>query len=84
MPSDAGTQTLMIPFEAIQVDKSVAVITKETCIGCGLCTSECPESAIELIQREKAVSPPATIMEMGATVLMEKGRLEAFMELNNS
>ncbi len=72
------------PVEAINVDESIAVITKETCIGCGLCTSECPENAIEMIRREEAVSPPATVMEMGASVLMEKGRLEAFMALNKS
>jgi electron transport complex protein RnfB len=72
------------PVEAIQIEDGTAVVTKETCIGCGLCTSECPEESIVMKKREESVAPPATVLEMGANVLMEKGRLEAFMELNNS
>lgn len=71
------------PVEAISIDDAATVDTS-ICIGCGLCVSECPEDAIKMVQREAPVNPPATIVEMGAQVLVEKGRLEAFMELNNS
>ena len=70
------------PVDAIELEDSVAAVREDRCIGCGLCASTCPESAISLIPRQDRVDPPATIQEMGARVLTEKGRLEDYLSLN--
>ena len=72
------------PVEAATIENDIATINSITCIGCGLCVSECPEDAIQMKLRENPVLPPATVAEMGAQVLIEKGRLEEYLELNNS
>ncbi len=71
------------PVDAVLLDET-ADINQETCIGCGLCISECPENAIQMKIRDNFTLPPATVVEMGAQVLIEKGRFEAYLELNNS
>lgn len=70
------------PVAAVELTDSVAEVQEERCIGCGLCVSTCPEAAISMLPRQHPVSPPATIQEMGARVLAEKGRLEAYLKLN--
>jgi Na+-translocating ferredoxin:NAD+ oxidoreductase subunit B len=72
------------PVEAVELTDATAVVREERCIGCGLCASTCPEAAISMIPRRNAVAPPATIQEMGAKVLTEKGRLEEYVKLNKS
>ncbi len=72
------------PVEAVTLSDDTAGIDHTICIGCGLCVSECPDDAITMKQRATPVDPPATVMKMGAQVLMEKGRFEAYLELNNS
>lgn len=39
------------PVEAITIDqdKNIAIIDKDTCIGCGLCEPECPQNVIDLV-----------------------------------
>jgi hypothetical protein len=41
----------------------------------------CPIGAVELVERKQIPSIPATIQEMGAKVLQEKGRLDAFLKI---
>jgi len=72
------------PVEAIAIDDGIAVADRDKCIGCGVCASACPEEAISMKERKEFVAPPNTMIEMGAQILMEKGRLEEFMELNKS
>ena len=69
------------PMKAIEIKDDVAVVNVEECIGCGLCVTGCPTGAIELVERKQIPSIPATIMEMGAKVLQEKGRLDAFLKI---
>jgi Na+-translocating ferredoxin:NAD+ oxidoreductase subunit B len=72
------------PMKAIEIKNDIAVIHVEECIGCGLCVTGCPTGAIELTERKQIPSIPATIKEMGAKVLQEKGRLEAFLKVMQS
>jgi len=72
------------PMKAIEMKDDVAVVNVEECIGCGLCVTGCPTGAIELTERKQLPSIPSSIKEMGAKVLQEKGRLDAFLKIMQS
>jgi len=68
--------------KAICMEEEVAMVEPEKCIGCGLCVSTCPTDAISMVERDHVPPIPETGAQLGGQVLMEKGRLEAFLELN--
>jgi len=70
------------PVAAIELIDETAKVEEERCIGCGLCVSACPQSAMSMVARQDSIFPPATIQEMGMRVLTEKGRLEDYLSLN--
>jgi Na+-translocating ferredoxin:NAD+ oxidoreductase subunit B len=72
------------PAKAIEMKEDVAVVNVAECIGCGLCVSGCPTGAIELMERKQSPSLPGNFKEMGAKVLLEKGRLDAFLKVMQS
>ena len=72
------------PMKAIEIKDDIAIVNVQECIGCGLCVTGCPAGAIKLIERKQLPSIPATIREMGAKVLQEKGRLDAFLKIMQS
>jgi electron transport complex protein RnfB len=57
-----------------------AKVAAEKCIGCGLCISGCPASAIEFKERASIPETPNSAQEMAMKILGEKGKLEAFMK----
>ncbi|KFZ45184.1 hypothetical protein DS62_09590 [Smithella sp. SC_K08D17] len=67
-------------MKAIEMKDDVAFVNTKECIGCGLCVTGCPAEAIKLVERKQIPSIPATVREMGAKVLQEKGRLDAFQQ----
>lgn len=72
------------PVQAIsEEDEGVAVDTQR-CIGCGLCVSVCPTTALELVRREPVPVIPASGRELMGMILVEKGRLEEFIKVNQS
>lgn len=72
------------PVSAIAEDGEVVAVDAGLCIGCGLCVSVCPSDALQMTRREEPPVTPASGREMMGAVLMEKGRLEAFMKMNRS
>ncbi|MFZ2399015.1 MAG: TetR family transcriptional regulator C-terminal domain-containing protein [Smithella sp.] len=68
------------PMKAIEMKGDIAFVNTKECIGCGLCVTGCPAEAIKLVERKQIPSIPATVREMGAKVLQEKGRLDAFQQ----
>jgi electron transport complex protein RnfB len=72
------------PVKAIEEAGEVVAVDDDRCIGCGLCVSVCPTEALQMVRRDPAPATPATGRELMGTILMEKGRLEEFMKLNQS
>jgi Fe-S-cluster-containing hydrogenase component 2 len=72
------------PMKTIEMKDGVAVVNADNCIGCGLCVSGCPMDAIVLEERKQLPAIPGTVMEMGAKVLQEKGRIDAFLKIMQS
>lgn len=70
------------PLGAIEVVDEVAVVNRDRCIGCALCVTGCDVDAMELERREDLPQTPATMKEMGLTILERRGKLEEFIEVN--
>ncbi|NPV58542.1 MAG: 4Fe-4S binding protein [Actinobacteria bacterium] len=60
---------------AVSVEDGIAVVDGARCIGCGLCVRNCPSCALEVVEREGWREPAADVVELGVTVLKERGRL---------
>lgn len=70
------------PVKAIADAGETVVVDAERCIGCGLCVSVCPTEALQMSRRDNPPVTPTSGRELMGKVLMEKGRLEEFMKLN--
>ncbi len=66
---------------AISVIDGVAQIDETKCIGCGLCSSGCPEHAIEMTRRKDYSEPPPSGIEQLRIIAEEKGVLDTLPEL---
>lgn len=44
-----GSCVNVCEFNAIHIEKGVAVVDKEACVACGKCVKECPKNLIELV-----------------------------------
>jgi Na+-translocating ferredoxin:NAD+ oxidoreductase subunit B len=59
---------------AIKIEDKGTVITKEKCIGCGLCASTCPTGSITMVKKSPAEAPPIFSREMELLQAMGKER----------
>ena len=55
--------------EALALEGDKVVQAAERCIGCGLCISACPSGALQLVARDAAPVPPATLAELTAAMI---------------
>ncbi|MDY6794030.1 MAG: 4Fe-4S dicluster domain-containing protein [Actinomycetota bacterium] len=62
-------------MSAITVDDDRATIDVGKCIGCGLCASHCPSGAVEIFERDDWKVPASNIVELGVSILKERGKL---------
>ena len=59
-------------MEALSLVNDVATVDYDRCIGCGVCVSKCPSSAIELKKKQHEYVPPKNHERMYQKILLEK------------
>lgn len=69
------------PMDAIELDDTMR-ITRDRCIGCGVCIGACPVDIIELRQKEEQDQyvPPKDIVEMHKIIAKEGGNLKKILQ----
>jgi Fe-S-cluster-containing hydrogenase component 2 len=53
-------------------DKEISVVDSSRCLGCGICTTVCPNEAIALKKKENVVIPPGTGEDMYEVIMSNK------------
>ncbi|MDY2937366.1 MAG: 4Fe-4S binding protein, partial [Fusicatenibacter sp.] len=56
-------------FDAIHVEKGVAVVDPEQCKACGACVKACPKNLIDLIPYDQSVVVACRSMDKGKAVM---------------
>lgn len=63
-----GTCVKVCNFNAIKVEKGVAVVKYEKCVACGMCVSSCPQNLIRLIPSDSDVWVGCNSHDKGSVV----------------
>lgn len=70
------------PMKAIEMRGDAVAVIESRCIGCGLCVTGCPTSALALVNRAAPSHPVcSSSRDLGMKVLQEKGRLDDFLKI---
>lgn len=64
-----------MPVRAINLG-DIAVVSRDKCLGCGLCANACSEEAITIHLREDREEPFNRVTEMGMAIL--EGKKKSF------
>ena len=59
-------------MDALSIDADYSSVDLDRCIGCGVCVSTCPNSAIELKRKDSNYVPPKNSEAMYKKILMER------------
>jgi Fe-S-cluster-containing hydrogenase component 2 len=61
-------------MDAIRMEDGTAVVSRDNCIGCGLCVSTCPEDAVKLEAKsdEERQVPPPSFSEALKAIAMQR------------
>jgi ferredoxin len=73
-----GTCVDRCNVHAIKIDNERTVISREKCIGCGLCASSCPTGSITMASKSPAEAPAIFSREMEMLQAMGKERGKKF------
>jgi ferredoxin len=57
-------------------EEGVAKAIKDCCLGCGLCSSVCPEDAISMIQRSNPPEPYNSGKDLLLDIAKDKNKLD--------
>jgi len=69
-------------MEAITVENKSAILDLDRCIGCGLCVTTCPTSALKLLKKAKETIPPTNAAMLYINILKEKyGKKKMIMKM---
>jgi Fe-S-cluster-containing hydrogenase component 2 len=62
--------------EAIALDRDVAIVDAERCIGCGVCVTGCPNEAatLERLPEARITPPPADLEAWGEERLRKRDK----------
>jgi H+/Na+-translocating ferredoxin:NAD+ oxidoreductase subunit B len=71
--STCGTCLERCQMDALMENKEANEIDLARCIGCGLCVATCPESAIEMVQKQGAPKPASHYFHNLTTVARGRG-----------
>ena len=70
--SGCGTCIDRCQMQALKFINDISIVNRDRCIGCGLCVTTCPSEAIQLQPKDKEMTPPATLDELYAKIMVEK------------
>lgn len=63
-----GNCTKACKFDAIHVENGVAVVDRNSCVGCGACAEVCPKSIIKMLPESQLVMPACSNTQKGNIV----------------
>ena len=56
-----------------------AVVSKEACIGCGVCVHKCPTDSLTLVQKDEVSDSPKNVRDYGMRYMADRKRGEPLL-----
>lgn len=64
-----GDCTKVCDFDAIHIVNGIAVVDRDSCVGCGLCAKACPKFVIDMVTKADRVNVRCNSKDKGAKVM---------------